>query len=131
MMTDPNPSNLGPVNEDELKALELEWDQGHLVHHVERLLAFVVQQRDDILRLAEGRTDAQTLLHATKRLIVCLGAVHPKSEMLDQIGEMQRELWYCGEKGDYDLVRIKHEWTSKHARNWRRWRLTEYLFTAD
>jgi hypothetical protein len=131
IVTVSTPPGLEPMNAGELIALEREWDDGLLLGHVECVLAFVAQEREAILLLADGCVDSRSVLTAVQRHIVHRGTVHPKSEMLDQITEMQRELWYCGERGDHDHARIKLDWTSKHACNWRRWRILQYVFVAE
>ena len=131
MTDDDSPAELGPENEAEIKALESSWANGELSRHVTRLLTFVERNRDDILRLAGGARDGPSLLSTTKRMIVHAGAVHLPSEMRDQVHAIQDEIWIRGERGDYDRRNIAHEWTSRHAANWRRWRLKEYLFVAD
>ena len=131
-MTDTDdPAEFAPENAAEFTALETSWANGKLRRHVERLLTFVERNRGDILRLAGDACDGEALLSTTKRLIVQAGSVHPPSEMRDQAREIQDEIWICGERGEYDRTNIAHEWTSRHAANWRRWRLKEYLFVAD
>ncbi|MBK8060471.1 MAG: hypothetical protein IPK33_22050 [Gemmatimonadetes bacterium] len=120
-----------PENEAQRATLEGSWSQGELREHMQRLLAFVHRNREDILQLAGDAPDAGSMLEATKRRIVDAGAVHPPSEMRDQVKAIQDEIWIRGERGDYDREHIAHEWTSRHAADWRRWRLMEYLFVVD
>ena len=120
-----------PASADEVAALLSNWESGQLHRHVERVLTFVERNRSDILRIAGYTADAEALVSTAKRVIVQSGTVHSPSEMRDQIHEIQDEIWIRGERGDYGRENIAHEWTSQHAANWRRWRLTEYLFVAD
>ena len=118
-------------NEAAIEALEASWANGTLRPHVERLLTFVERNREEILQSCVNVGDGLALLSATKHLIIRAGVVHPPSEMRDQVQEIQDEIWIRGERGDFDRQNIAHEWTSRHAANWRRWRLREYLFVAD
>jgi hypothetical protein len=119
------------LQEEERRVLELRWTQGRLQAHVERLLAFAERRRDEILAAVGSDLDPAALVRATKWLVVRQESVHAPSEMRDQVREIHDEIWIRGERGDYDRERIKHEWTSKHAAAWRRWRVKEYIFVAD
>ncbi|MEP7384329.1 MAG: hypothetical protein ABI910_21815 [Gemmatimonadota bacterium] len=148
MTRDAELEKLAPANGGEMIALEIAWARGALDCHVERILAFVDRNRDDIMQLADDAahetsaspdpraasphpSDAHALLDAVKRVVGRAGAVHLPSEMRDQLQVMRDELWIRGERGDYDRANIAQEWTSLHAANWRRWRLKEYAFVID
>lgn len=153
MIRDPELEKLAPADAGEAVALELAWARGSLDCHIERLLGFIDRNRDDIVQLAAERLRApQTddaapsiatraeaphpiegaaLLDAVKRVVGRAGAVHLASEMRDQLQVIRDELWIRGERGDYDKAHITEEWTSRHAANWRRWRLKEYAFVID
>lgn len=161
MTRDPELEKLAPADAGEAVALEIEWARGSLDCQIERLLAFVDRNHDDIVALAEARTRASdahegesapsaptrgegsrpfeaarlpesaALLDAVKCIVGRAGAVHLASEMRDQLQVIRDELWIRGEKGDYDRAHITEEWTSRHAANWRRWRLKEYAFVID
>jgi hypothetical protein len=123
--------NPPPGEDPESLALERRWYEGRLLLHVDRLMAFVDKNQAEILQLAGANRDVGSLVRATQSLIEQKGSVHLPSELRDQIEEMNAELWYHGEKGDRDSARIKQEWTTLHAANWRRWRIKEYLFIAE
>ena len=91
----------------------------------------MTRHRAAIVQRAGPDADAHALLLAAKQHVILAGAVHPRSEMVDQAREIQDEIWIRGERGEYDRQHIAHEWTSRHAANWRRWRLTEYLYVMD
>jgi hypothetical protein len=156
---DPELEKLTPSDADEAVTLEIAWARGSLDRHVERLLAFVDRNHDEIVQLAEERSraperasanepskpspvnsarpaemhppNAAALLDAVKCVVGRAGAVHLASEMRDQLQVIRDELWIRGERGDYDRAYITEEWTSRHAANWRRWRLKEYAFVID
>ena len=125
------PANFDSLDENELFALELLWYEGRMLPHSEWLMAFMDRHREEILRMAGAQRDPRALLAATKQLIVQRGSIDMGSELKDQKQEIQNELWYRGEKGEHDRVRIEQQWTAEHAAAWRRWRIKEYLFVAD
>lgn len=120
-----------PANDAERATLEASWAHGTLQRHLVRLLEFIDRHRDDLRTLATDPGDPLAIAHAMKRLIIHLGTVHHRSEMDDQVRAIHDEIWICGERGSYDREFIKHDWTSRHASNWRRWRIKEYLFVVD
>lgn len=117
--------------DEELLALEQRWFEGKLLERIDRLMLFVENHRNEILSHAAAHRDVGALTEAVKTLILHKGSVHMPSELRDQMREIQAELWYRGERGETDHSRIKQEWTDRHASNWRRWRIKEYLFVAD
>jgi len=131
MTHDTELSDIEPANEDERVALELAWARGALDRYLGRLLTFVERHRDQIVQLAGGDDEPAALVEAAKRVVVRAGAVDLSSEMRDQVQRICDEIWYRGERGDYDRAHITQEWTSLHAANWRRWRIKEYVFVID
>jgi hypothetical protein len=124
-------SVLEPPCEAELRTLEARWQEGRYRDYVEMLTVFVERHRDEIRQLAGEAHNRGALLHAMKRLIAQHGSVNIQSELRDQVGEIHNEIWYRGETGYYDRVGIQQEWTIRHARAWRCWRLKEYCFVVD
>ena len=116
---------------EELEKLQQRWSSGDLANHASQLLRFAEQQREAILALTEGPNDPQALISAIKRTVVECGTVHHLTEMQAQMREIHDYIWYHGEKGEHDRDRIMHDWATRHAANWRRWRLKEYLFVID
>ena len=51
--------------------------------------------------------------------------------MADQIKEINNEIWYRGEHGDYDRGKIQEEWAMRYASMWRNFRIKEILYVAD
>jgi len=118
------------LNEAELQALENYWRCGQLQSRSDSIVNFVECHRDEIIQLAGASRDPDALIAATQRLICEYRSLDLSSELHDQRHEIDNEIWYRGEKGDYDRDRIQREWAEKHARNWRRWRIIEYLFVT-
>lgn len=119
------------ISAAERAELERRWSNDELRHRHEQVLAFARAQRAEILQLANGSREPMAMAAAARRLIARLRSVHQPSEMRDQVREMHNEIWYCGQRGDYDHPRIQQEWTARHASSWRRWRIKEYLFLAE
>lgn len=120
-----------PPAEAELFALELRWYEGRMLPYAEWLDHFVQRHRTEILARAGTANTPESLVEATKQLIVDRGSMHLAGELKDQLREIENELWYRGEKGEHDRAQIQLEWTACHADAWRRWRIREYLFVAD
>jgi hypothetical protein len=114
----------------ELQKLEDLYNCGQLGSICDHVLEFVTRHRGDIVKIAQGPGDKH-LLDATKNLIKQRGSIHLPSEMADQIREINNEIWYRGEKGDFDRSKIKEEWAMKYAGAWRTWRVKEILYVVD
>ena len=126
-----DPAAYAPANDAEWRTLQEDWADGELHTHAVRLVEFIDRHRLEILALAGPDADPAARLATIKRQIVRLESVCSLSEMLDQTRAIQDEIWYRGERGEYDRHHIVHEWTSRHAAAWRRWRLKEYLFVVE
>lgn len=126
-----DPASYAPANDAEWRTLQSSWSRSELQTHAVRLLEFVDRHRLEILALAGPQAGADAKLQTLKRQIVSLESVCTLTEMLDQRRAIHDEIWFRGERGDYDRANIVHEWTSRHAASWRRWRIKEYLFVVD
>lgn len=124
-------ADYAPANDAELRTLQEDWACGELLTHAVRLVEFVDRHRAEILGYAGAGAGPATKLATIKRQIVSVESVCTHSEMLDQTRAIHDEIWYRGERGEYDRHHIVHDWTSRHAAAWRRWRLKEYLFVVD
>ena len=125
------PSEYLPANAAERTTLEARWARGDLHDHAVRLVQFVDRHRSEILAFAGAATDPAAKVHTIKQQIVRVQSVCTLSEMQDQTRAIHDEIWFRGERGEYDRRHIAHEWASRHAAAWRRWRLKEYLFVVD
>jgi hypothetical protein len=130
-MVHDNPPDYNHRTDPERFGLELRWYEGRMLLYAEWLTAFVERHRDEILMMANGSRETASLLTASKRLIVQRGSLHMAEELKDQKREIENELWYHGEEGNSNRSGIQLEWTARHAAEWRRWRIKEYLFVAD
>ncbi len=114
----------------DMKILAEMFDAGQLGSICEHVLDFVNRHRQDIIKMAQGKEDVH-LLEATKILVRQRGSIHLPSEMADQIREINNEIWYRGEKGDFDRAKIKEEWAMKYAGAWRTWRVREIIYVIE
>ena len=51
--------------------------------------------------------------------------------MAEQIKEINREIWYQGEKGNQDKSQISEEWNQQYSLKWREGRKIELLFLIN
>ncbi len=119
------------LTEFEKQALAELWDTGKLKTISDHLLEFVDRHCDDIREMAPGEPSPEVWVEAVKRLVRKRGSIHLPSDMADQIREINNEIWYRGEKGDYNSTKIKEEWALRYAHKWREWRVKEILYVID
>ncbi len=125
------PYDIEPANQDELKALSIEWDTGRLAGVSSHLLEFIERHRAEILEIARDSWAPADLVAATREMVRRRGFIHLPTDMADQIREISNEIWYHGERGDYNRAKIQEEWTVKHALTWRKWRVKQILYVVD
>jgi hypothetical protein len=117
--------------EEELGMIEELYKSGHLNGICTHLLEFVARHRSEIKAIANKNRVSQANIEATKQLIQHRGSIHLPSEMADQIKEINNEIWYRGEHGDYDRAKIQEEWAMRYASMWRNFRIKEILYVVD
>ena len=122
---------LEPPTQEELKTLKREWDEGRLDGISTHLLEFVDRHRAEILALAHNSYAPEELLAAVRQWVRMKGFIHLPLDMADQIREISNEIWYHGERGDFNRAKIQEEWTVKHAVTWRKWRVKQILYVID
>jgi hypothetical protein len=120
-----------PATQSELKTLGAEWEAGKLTGVSGHLLEFIDRHRVEILALAKNSYSPEELLAATRQVVRERGFIHLPTDMADQIREISNEIWYHGERGDFNRAKIQEEWTVKHAVTWRKWRVKEILYVVD
>lgn len=121
----------GSPTQEELKALNAEWESGKLAGISAHLLEFVERHRDEILNLAHFSYAPEELLEAVRQVVRQRGFIHLPLDMADQIREISNEIWYHGERGDFNRAKIQEEWTVKYAQTWRKWRVKQILYVVD
>jgi hypothetical protein len=117
--------------DEELRIIEGLYRSGQLNGISVHLLEFVARHRQEIRSMSRSHDSDGDLLEATKQLIQHRGSIHLPSEMADQIKEINNEIWYRGEHGDYNRSKIQEEWAMKYASMWRNFRIKEILYVAD
>jgi len=121
----------GSPTQEELKALNAEWESGKLAGISAHLLEFVERHRDEILNLAHFSYAPEELLEGVRQVVRQRGFIHLPLDMADQIREISNEIWYHGERGDFNRAKIQEEWTVKYAQTWRKWRVKQILYVVD
>lgn len=116
---------------DEQEIIESKYRRGELSSISDHLLEFVERHRKEILDISRDSRDDVPIIDATKQIVQLRGSIHLPSEMADQIREINNEIWYRGEHGDYDRSKIQEEWAMKYASMWRSFRIKEILYVID
>lgn len=118
--------------DEELKIIEGLYKSGQLSGICTHLLEFVGRHKKEILAIAaQSHSAGDGMVEATKQLVQHRGSIHLPSEMADQIKEINNEIWYRGEHGDYNRSKIQEEWAMRYASMWRNFRIKEILFVCD
>ena len=117
--------------DEELRIIEGLYRSGQLNGICVHLLEFVARHRQEIRSMSRSNDSDGDLLEATKQLIQHRGSIHLPSEMADQIKEINNEIWYRGEHGDYNRSKIQEEWAMKYASMWRNFRIKEILYVVE
>lgn len=118
--------------DEETKIIEGLYKAGQLNNICAHLLEFVSRHKEEIKAIASRSSRADNgAVDATKQLIQHRGSIHLPSEMADQIKEINNEIWYRGEHGDYNRSKIQEEWAMRYASMWRNFRIKEILFVCD
>jgi hypothetical protein len=118
--------------DEETKIIEGLYKAGQLNSICAHLLEFVSRHKEEIKAISSRSSRADNgAVNATKQLIQHRGSIHLPSEMADQIKEINNEIWYRGEHGDYNRSKIQEEWAMRYASMWRNFRIKEILFVCD
>ncbi len=117
--------------DEELQIIDGLYRSGQLNGIGVHLLEFVARHKQEIQSIARKTRSDSDLIEATKQLIQHRGSIHLPSEMADQIKEINNEIWYRGEHGDYNRSKIQEEWAMKYASMWRNFRIKEILYVVD
>jgi hypothetical protein len=125
------PSDRMDGMDEETRIIEGLYKSGQLNGIASHLLEFVSRHKQEIQSIARKTRSDQDLIEATKQLIQHRGSIHLPSEMADQIKEINNEIWYRGEHGDYNRSKIQEEWAMKYASMWRNFRIKEILFVVE
>jgi len=119
------------IPSDELAEIVQEYASGGLSKLETAMGAYMPRRRADVLRFYEQmRTTAPdaTLDAAVCAYILSSNTLTPREDMEDQREEIKREVWYQGEKGNYDHAAIMSEWITTYASGWRQHRMRTLLW---
>ena len=117
--------------EEEIRIIDEMYKAGQLNNICHHLIEFVSRHREEIKAMAGKNRIHNANIEATKQLIQHRGSIHLPSEMADQIKEINNEIWYRGEHGDYNRSKIQEEWAMRYASMWRNFRIKEILFVVE
>ena len=136
-----------------LKSLEELWSQGQLRELEQDLDRFIRDNLSEIRRvMTEGRgsgteiarrrynrgeiNDHQLVDFCVRAVLRKRGTCNPRRDIQDQCSEIEREVWYEGERekcvvGAERREEIARKWASQHASKWREWRLFQLLYVWE
>jgi hypothetical protein len=122
----------------EMSDLKSDWDAGRLSQIARDLVEFVRNHRSDIIDFRDrqlGRLRGARVSDdlALRMYILQIRSISPQGEIRDQLGEIEREIWYRGESsgGQVDRQQVAREWCMKHAPGWRDHRVMAIVFVLD
>jgi len=109
----------------EIEKLEKSWVRGDLEPLREIVMQFVWNNLDILQK------DTETPLSIrVQNLIMDFVSLDIQAELRDQAHEISKEVWFAGERGTHLPEDVKTQWIFDHAKNWRSWRIKEYLYVA-
>ena len=81
-------------------------------------------------------TDHQMVDFCVRSVLRKRGSCNPRRDILEQVGEIEKEVWYEGERVQSPVAEERREeiarsWASKHASQWREWRLFQILYVWE
>jgi hypothetical protein len=136
-----------------LHTLDDLWRKGRLSDVEKDLDAFIRQHLPEIrkalreeksagLEVARKRhsrgeiSDRQLVDFSVRAVLRRKGTCNARRDIQDQIGEIEKEVWYEGERSRTPITPARREeiarsWAKRHASMWREWRLYQLLFLWD
>jgi hypothetical protein len=136
-----------------LRSLEDLWAKGQLKDVEQDLDCFIRQNLQELRKtVREGKiggvgvarrrylkgeiSDRQLVDYAVRTTLRRRGSCNPRRDIEEQRGEIEKEVWYEGERrrnGVPSELReeIARRWASQHASQWREWRLYQLLYVWE
>jgi len=136
-----------------LKSLEDLWARGQLAELENDLDRFIRENLLEIRRvMAEGRgsgtdvarrrymrgeiNDRQLVDYCVRAVLRKRGSCNPRRDIQDQCYEIEKEVWYEGERAKHPVAAERREeiarsWATEHASKWREWRLFQLLYVWE
>ena len=122
----------------EIQQLEEEFLAGTLAPIQRDLEAFLRTNRDKILEFKRRQVDVlgpnpDAAALAVKWYILEVKCINPVEEIRSELGEIEREIWYEGErqKRTADRLEVAREWCRRHAPGWRDHRVMTIIFVFE
>ena len=136
-----------------LKSLEELWSQGQLRDLETDLDRFIRDNLQEIRRvMSEGRgsgteiarrrymrgeiSNDQLVDYCVRAVLRKRGTCNARRDIQDQCYEIQKEVWYEGERVRQPVCAERREeiarsWARQHASKWREWRLLQLLYVWE
>ena len=133
-----------------LKSLEELWAKGQLRDLEADLDRFIKENLPEIRKaVLEGKSsdqqvarrrylkgeisDRQLVDYCVRSVLRVRGTCNARRDILEQKGEIEKEVWYEGERAQRPVAAERREeiarsWASEHASKWREWRLFQLLY---
>jgi len=114
--------------------VEKKWRNGDLAHVETRLLEFVRRHAMTLVDVAKDDNEnpgPEEYLDAIRILVLSKGTIHPPAEMAEMIREINKEIWYQGERGEGNPQKVRDLWEQKYAFQWSEARLFETFVVLE
>jgi hypothetical protein len=81
-------------------------------------------------------SDRQFVDFCVRSVLRKRGTCNARRDIQEQVGEIEKEVWYEGEREQHAVAAERREeiaraWASKHASQWREWRLFQLLYVWE
>ncbi len=136
-----------------LKSLEDLWSKGQLRDLEADLDRFIKDNLPEIQKaVLEGKSgdqqvarrrylkgeisDRQLVDYCVRSVLRVRGTCNARRDILEQKGEIEKEVWYEGERSRRPVAAERREeiartWARSHASQWREWRLFQLLYVWE
>jgi hypothetical protein len=136
-----------------LKSLEELWARGQLRDLEGDLDRFIRENLQEIRRvMTEGResgtaiarrrymrgeiSNDQLVDYCVRAVLRKRGTCNPRRDIQEQCGEIEKEVWYEGERAQSPVCAERREeiartWAKQHASKWREWRIFQLLYVWE
>ncbi|MDR1812803.1 MAG: hypothetical protein LBQ87_08255 [Candidatus Fibromonas sp.] len=118
-----------------LEEAEKKYREGALRQTEAYLLDFVERHLEEIMDIANenGEVKDEDILDAVKGEILARGSIQPAAELAEIIREINKEIWYRGETGNYSQTPegIAEQWQAEYAVKWHEAKLFETFVVLE
>jgi hypothetical protein len=128
-------------NKGQLRDLETDLDR-FIRDNLGELQKAVQEGKNGGLDVARRRytkgeiSDRQLVDFCVRAILRKRGTCNPCRDILEQVSEIEKEVWYEGERQKRPVApdrreEIARKWASSHASQWREWRLFQLLYVWE